>query len=114
MHPNTRDEDMQIQVNTDHHVQGGEDLTRRVQQIIEDSIDHFAERITRIEAHLSDENGGKHGPNDKRCMLEARMAGLQPIAVTHQAESMQLALEGAVEKLEKALGHALGRIEDRA
>lgn len=105
---------MQIQVNTDHHIQGGEDVTRRVQQMIEDSVDHLAARITRIEAHLSDENSDKHGPGDKRCMLEARLAGLQPIAVTHQAESVQLAVDGAAEKLGKALEHKLGRLDDRA
>ena len=98
---------MQIQVNTDHHIKGGEDLAARVQQMVGHSIDHFSDRITRIEVHLSDENSSKHGQNDKRCMLEARLAGLQPIAVTHQAESLQLAIDGATDKLEKALGHAL-------
>jgi ribosome-associated translation inhibitor RaiA len=105
---------MQIQVNTDHNIQGGEDLARRVQQIIEDSVDHLSDRITRIEAHLSDENSDKHGANDKRCMLEARIGGLQPIAVTQQAESLDLAIDGATQKLEKALERALGRLEDRA
>lgn len=105
---------MQIQINTDHNIHGGEDLSRRVHQIIEDSVAHLSERITRIEAHLSDENSGKHGPNDKRCMLEARVAGLDPIAVTHQASSMQIAIQGATDKLEKALERTLGRLQDLA
>lgn len=106
---------MQIQVNTDHNIHGGEDLTRRVQQMIEGSVSHLSERITRIEAHLSDENSSnKHGANDKRCMLEARLAGLDPIAVTHMAESMQLAIDGATEKLERALENKLGKLNDRS
>jgi ribosome-associated translation inhibitor RaiA len=105
---------MQIQVNTDHNVHGGEDLARRVQQMIEGKVAHLSDRITRIEAHLSDENSTKGGANDKRCMLEARLAGLQPIAVTHLAESMQLAIDGATEKLENALEHTLGRLQDRS
>lgn len=102
---------MQIHVNTGPNLHGGEDVSRRVQEIVAARLDRFAERITRIEAHLSDENSAKGGSNDKRCMLEARLAGLQPIAVSHQAETVLLALEGATEKLERAIGSALGRLD---
>jgi ribosome-associated translation inhibitor RaiA len=46
-------------------------------------------------------------------MLEARMANVQPIAVSHQAESLQLAFEGALDKLERALGRAIGKLDAR-
>jgi ribosome-associated translation inhibitor RaiA len=105
---------MQIQVNSGPNVHGGEDVNRRVQEIISASVDRFADRITRIEAHLSDENSAKGGSNDKRCVIEARVAGLQPIAVSHQAESMLLAIEGAAEKLQRALDSSLGRLNDRS
>lgn len=105
---------MQIQVNTGTDVHGGEDLIRRVQAMVEGAVSHFADRITRIEVHLSDENSAKGGDKDKRCMLEARLAGLKPIAVTHQAENMQLAIDGASEKLEKAIGSELGRLRDQS
>lgn len=101
---------MQIQVNTDRHIQGGEDLHERVQGMVEDAVSHLRERITRIEVHLSDENSDKGGDKDKRCMLEARLRGMQPIAVTHQAETLALAIDGAAEKLERALGSALGKL----
>ena len=71
----------------------------------------FADRITRVEMHLGDENAGKHGDSDKRCMLEARLANLAPIADTHQAESLQMAFEGALEKLDRALGNAIGKLQ---
>lgn len=104
---------MQIHVNTDKNLHGGEDVIRRVQEMVESAVANFADRITRIEAHLSDENASKHGEHDKRCMLEARLNGLQPIAVTHMAESVPLAVQGAAEKLEHAIGRALGRLEDK-
>jgi hypothetical protein len=44
-------------------------------------------------------------------MLEARLANLAPIAVTHQAESLQMAFEGALQKLDRALSHAIGKQE---
>ena len=104
---------MQIQVNTDNHIHGGQDLIRRVQEMVEGAAANYADRITRIEVHLSDENAAKGGEHDKRCMLEARVNGLQPIAVSHQAESMQLAIDGAAEKLERAIGHTLGRLKEQ-
>jgi len=105
---------MQILVNSNHTVTGTEALIERVEGIVEDAVAHFADRITRIEVHLSDVNGEKHGAIDKRCMLEARLSGLKPIAVSHQAASMSDALHGAAEKLERALGHAVERRSETA
>ncbi len=103
---------MQIQVNTGKGVNGTESLEQRVQDMVAGALDHFADRITRIEVHLTDENStDKSGPADKRCLLEARLTGLQPIAVTHQADSMQLAIDGAADKLERAIGHTLGKLQ---
>ena len=48
-----------------------------------------------------------------RCMFEARVAGLKNIAVRHQAESLHLAIEGAADKLTKALESGLGKLQDR-
>jgi ribosome-associated translation inhibitor RaiA len=105
---------MQILVNSDHRITGTEALTERVEGVVADAIGHFADRITRVEVHLNDVNGDKQGDNDKRCMLEARVGGLKPIAVTHQAAHMAEALHGAAEKLERALSHALERLDEMA
>jgi ribosome-associated translation inhibitor RaiA len=101
---------MQIQVNHDNHVRLAGDTAQRLSQTVEDSLARFAERITRVEMHLGDLNGGKGGP-DKRCMLEVRMSNLQPIAVTHHAETLQLAIDGALERLDHAISHAIGKRE---
>jgi ribosome-associated translation inhibitor RaiA len=102
---------MQVQVNHDNHVRIGAEISERLARVLEGSLSQFADRITRIEMHLSDENADKGGDSDKRCMLEARLANLAPIAVTHQAESLQMAFEGALEKLDHALSHAIGKLE---
>ena len=59
---------------------------------------------------MRDENGDKPGPHDLRCQLEARPKGHQPISVTHKAESLELAIEGAASKLENALEHLFGKL----
>jgi ribosome-associated translation inhibitor RaiA len=102
---------MQILVNSDNHIKGTESLTERVESIVTAAIDRFADRITRVEVHLNDVNGPKSGDRDKRCMMEARVGGMAPIAVTDEAGSMLQAIDGAAGKLQRALESALGRRE---
>ncbi|MCU0951103.1 MAG: HPF/RaiA family ribosome-associated protein [Burkholderiaceae bacterium] len=101
---------MQVQLNTDHNLTGSEPLAARVSGDLEDALSHYSERLTRVEVHLNDVNAGKGGARDKRCMLEARMKGHEPVAVTHEAESVDLALSGATDKLVAALEHRIGRM----
>lgn len=103
---------MQVIVNSDHNIKGDETLTARVEAILMDSIERFAERITRVEAFLSDANSSsKHGARDKRCVLEARVAGAQTVVASNEAPTVLEAIEGATGKLERALEHAFGKLE---
>ncbi len=103
---------MQVQVNTDDNIEGREELVQRVEADIRDSLGRFSDQITRIEIHLSDENAGKSGSNDKRCLIEARLAGRKPEAVSHEGDSIEVALNGATGKLRRALESSLGRLTD--
>ncbi len=104
---------MQIQVNTDNHIHGREEIVALVETGLEGAVSRFRDRITRIEAHLSDTNSHKTKGDDIRCVLEARLAGHQPIAVTHQAATVELALSGAADKLERSVESTLGRLKER-
>lgn len=103
---------MQIQLNTDNHVQGQESLADWAERELRVRLQRFVDHITRIEVHLSDVNAGRVSGQDKRCMLEARLAGRAPVAVTHDAGSVADALYGASDKLARALDTALGRVRD--
>ena len=94
---------MKIQINTDSNIDGSEAFAAHVKGVVTHAIGRFSDHITRIEVHVSDENGAKSGPADKRCMLEARMEGRRPTAVTHHAGSVHEAVDGAVDKLKHAL-----------
>ncbi len=105
---------MHIQVNTDSNIEGNEQLAQQVEAAVKDALDRFSAQITRVEVHLSDENSDKKGgAEDKRCLLEARLAGLQPIAVSDEAATLDQAVEGAVEKLKRSLDSTLGRLDTR-
>ncbi len=103
---------MQILVNTDHNVAGHETLARRVQADVRDALSRFSNQITRVEVHLSDENAAKSGAADKRCIMEARCVGRQPVAVSHQASTLEEAFDGAANKLQRLLESTLGRLTD--
>jgi len=103
---------MKIQVNTDVNIDGSEALADQVRATVEHALKHFADHITRVEVHLSDENGGKSGLHDQRCMLEARVEGRQPLAVTEQAATQEQAVLGAAQKLSRLLDKTLGRLRD--
>ncbi len=62
--------------------------------------------------HLSDENGNKESEDDKRCMIEARLKGRQPMAVTNVANTYDQAVSGAIDKLETSLDTILGRLRN--
>ncbi|HRX84588.1 MAG TPA: HPF/RaiA family ribosome-associated protein [Phycisphaerae bacterium] len=101
---------MQIQVRTDNHIQGSEALTRHVETEVTQSLHRFGRQITRVEVHLTDTNSHKSGDADKRCVVEARLAGLQPIAVNDNAPTVHQAVSGAIGKIERLLDHTLGRL----
>lgn len=101
---------MQVQVNTDKNIEGGERLAEYVKTALSARLRRFGAQITRVEAHLSDESSHKSHGNDKKCVLEARPAGLQPVVVTHLAATLDLAISGAAEKLERVLDSTFGHL----
>lgn len=104
---------MQIQVNSDNHIQSSIRLEEWVRTTIESTLERYEEDLTRVEVHLRDENGDKPGPHDMRCQLEARPKGRQPISVTHKADTLDQAIEGAATKLEHALEHMFGKLRNK-
>ena len=105
---------MTIQFNTANNVIGTETLNARLSAVIAEKLNRFSDQITRVEAHLSDNNGQKEGLNDKQCVLEARLEGLQPIAVTNVANNYDDAVTGATTKLKSALDSAIGKLRNNS
>ena len=103
---------MIIQINTDNHIDGREELAQRAEATVAAALSHFARQITRIEVHLSDENSHKGGSDDKRCAMEARLEGRQPVGVTHQAATLDQAVAGAAAKLKRSLESTLGKLSN--
>ncbi|MHB1307653.1 MAG: HPF/RaiA family ribosome-associated protein [Limisphaerales bacterium] len=104
---------MRIQINTDDNIKGSAELDQQTMAVVESALGHLAEHLTRVEVHLSDENANKTGGGDKRCLMEARLEGHQPVAVTDEADSLDEAIAGAAAKLKRSLDHTLSRLNPR-
>ncbi len=104
---------MQIQVHTDNIIEGGEALTKWVQSELNTRLARFKDYITRVEAFLSETDARKVNGNHKRCVLETRVNGRQPIAVNAEVEKMGEAVNAAIEKLMRAIEADVGRLKDK-
>jgi len=106
---------MQIQIRTDHNIEGHQDLADWLSSVVEDALSRVSDRITSIDIHLSNQNNEQQDGNDSlRCMMEARLEGRQPIAVTNQADTLDRAVEGAADKLTHLIDHTLGKLKHQA
>jgi ribosomal subunit interface protein len=103
---------MKIQFNTDKSINGDERHEEYFSGQIAKKLERFENRITRIEVFLTDENGKKTGQNDIVCKIEARVESKNPITVSEQADSMNLAISGAIDKLKAALETVVGRMQN--
>ena len=101
---------MQVLLNTDPHTDGRHQMAEHLETVLKDTLGHFRQHITRVEAHLSDANShAKANPDDIHCTLEARLAGLDPVVVKDHAPTAHQAIQGAVGKLKRAVTTVLAK-----
>ena len=103
---------MKILFHTDTTINGDEKLQQYYTALIAEELKRYQTDLTRVEVHLSDENGNKEGFKDIRCVLEARLEGLHPITVTCQDDNLAQAVSGAIDNLKASLETVLGRIRE--
>lgn len=90
-----------------------EALDTRIRELLAGTLSHLGDRLTRIEVHLGDENAHKGGENDKRCMLEARPKGLDPVVVEVYGNDFYETVHEAAGKLRRVLTKTFEKLEAR-
>lgn len=100
---------MKIQVNSDNTVDVDASLTRVVEGEVSRVLGRFALRLTRVELHLSDVDNRKTGKADKRCLIEVRPAGGQPLSASATATKTESAVGQALGKMQRLLTSFFGR-----
>ncbi|MDP2004254.1 MAG: HPF/RaiA family ribosome-associated protein [Rubrivivax sp.] len=105
---------MQVLLHTDSHTDGSQPMSEHLQAVVHAAMDRFGERVTRVEAHLSDVNGAaRAGSDDIHCTLEARLVGGQAVVVKDHAGNAHQAIDGAVRKLKRAVGVVMAKHDPR-
>lgn len=105
---------MKVQVNTSNDIDNKDALERWASDYLNEQLARFDQDLTSVEVQMTDENHATRGGGvDKRCMLEARINGRAPVAVTNYGPDQNLAFRGATEKLAHALDHAFGKLDRR-
>ena len=102
---------MQVQINAP---QGSlpDPLVDLIERSVEEGLAHFADRLTRVEIHLQDLNAQKGGI-DKRCLIEARPRGMDPMTADHRDEQFADAFRGALDKLQRVLARRFDKLSSR-
>jgi len=88
-----------------------EALRGYVERQVTDVLDHYAERLTRVEVHLKDQNSSRKNGIDKHCLIEARPRGMDPVVAEHDASEFRDAVHQATLKLERALQHRIEKLK---
>src|SRR5262245_8306000 len=104
---------MLVHITTDNHIHAGENLVRDIEATVTEALRRYTPQLQRVEVHLADENAHKSGDSDKRCTVEARLAGLPPVAAHSNGNNLDQAVDGALDKLIHQLDHKLGRLSER-
>lgn len=104
---------MQVLINSHQIETASVSFQEWVTAAVVNELERFDDFLTRVEVHVSDENAHKSGARDKRCQIEMRPRGHQPLSVTNHDESLELAVNGAAEKARHALEHLMGKLDVR-
>jgi ribosome-associated translation inhibitor RaiA len=94
---------MDIKINTDNHIEGSQRFIDNFTNNLEESMARFENYVTTFVVYFSDENSDKHTPNDKKCVIEARVKHKNPERVSHNASEIHHAFDGAVKKMKVVL-----------
>jgi ribosome-associated translation inhibitor RaiA len=104
---------MQILINSDKNIAMHAEISTSIEAELHRLLDRFEGHLTRIEVFLTDENAAKSGPQDKRCIIEARPNNHQSLTVTDDSSDVQTAVSGAAKKMQRLLETTFGRIADK-
>jgi ribosome-associated translation inhibitor RaiA len=100
---------MQIRVHADDNIDSSEELTFRVEGVVQGALDRYQDRVSLVEVHLSRRIPHHPGGRDLCCRMEAHAGSLNPIEVDHEAMTLTEAIHAASAKLERAIHATLGR-----
>lgn len=105
---------MQVLLQSDSNIDGGHPMADHLESVAKNALTRFGERVTRLEAHLSDANSRlRPGAGTIHCMLKAHLQSLETIVVTERAWTAHQAIDGGMRTLKRAVGAAIAKHDPR-
>lgn len=109
---------MQIRVNTDERIHASEALRDRVRESVSAAVRRFSTRVSEVDVQVTQLDACTAGWFEQRCWIEVGLRGRQPMSVEHDSISLNMAVDGALQKLVHIIRVALQRsdrdVEDDA
>jgi ribosome-associated translation inhibitor RaiA len=102
---------MFIEFHSDSNVNATDETVAPFRDQINNSLSKYSHQVSSVQVHFSDENGKQGGQDDKRCMIEVRLDGMNPIAVTGRSSSLAQALKLAIDKMKTSLDTRRDRLK---
>jgi ribosomal subunit interface protein len=88
-------------------------IDQRVHEAARKQLGRFAERLTRLEVHISDNNAGKSGPDDKRVLVEARPRSMDPVVADATGDDLYATIDAAAAKMRRLLDRHFDKHDER-
>jgi ribosome-associated translation inhibitor RaiA len=105
---------MRITLHRDPHIHAGAGMDAHVHSVLSDALTRFGNRVTSVDAHLAAANSSaKAGADSTYCTLQASLVHQEPVVVKEKAVNAHVAIAGAVRKLKRAVGVAIGKQDPR-
>ena len=105
---------MHILLHSDLNTDGSQLMNEHFTGVVNGAMGRYGDRITRVEAHLSDADGqARSSAGEIHCTLEARLVGLDAVVVKAHAGNAHEAIDGAVRRLRRAVGAEIGKHDPR-
>ena len=90
---------MLVQINTDRNIEGSTEMIEHFTALLKERLGRFEENITRLEVHLSDENAARDAGDDKKCVLEVRLKGKDPVVISTLESTIHKSVKSAADKM---------------
>ncbi len=104
---------MDIIINTDHSLDSSDKMISYFKEEITKELKNFSDIITRVELHITDENGPKTNLDNIKCKIEARLKGRQPLVVSGKADKVEKAISSCTSKMKSVLNTKVGKLSNR-
>lgn len=95
-----------------HNQRRNPNITQFIRDHLDSSLGRFEERISRLEVHLLDENGGKGG-DDKVCTIDIKLGGLGQYHVRAKTGDIRASITRAIHKADGLIAKTIDKHSDK-